>query len=151
MNDSAKTAHQSAPTAETAEAPAPPVPFSEEKLKAVLPNGEPRPAAPMIEDRIEEYQHAALQEKSPLRAILGAYNAELMAIGSRVQQAVLAHLETGPGDLKRIAPVLRLIETGSQNRPADRPLRAARTSRTRSGPQNPTAARTNRLTADDRY
>jgi hypothetical protein len=111
MNDSAKTAHQSAPTAETAEAPAPPVPFSEEKLKAVLPNGEPRPAAPMIEDRIEEYQHAALQEKSPLRAILGAYNAELMAIGSRVQQAVLAHLETGPGDLKRIAPVLRLIET----------------------------------------
>lgn len=107
MNDSAKAPHQNAPTAETAEAPAPTVLLPMETLF----DDEPRPAAPTIKDRIEEYQHAALQEKSPLRAILGAYNAELMAIGSRVQQAVLAHLETGPADVKQIAPVLRLIDT----------------------------------------
>lgn len=68
----------------------------------------------VIRRRISEYRETSLSKGDPLEAALGAYNADLITIGSHVQEAIKAYLATDPCNIDRIQTALPILGTALQ-------------------------------------
>ena len=61
--------------------------------------------------RIGDYYVCSINQKDPLDAALGVYNADLLWIGAHVQEAIKNYLKDGPNTVDQILKVKPVIDT----------------------------------------